>query len=393
MSQSTIIKNVEIFQGEGRSFRGDIGITDGKIQAVASHIEDQEAKVIDCLEQAWTAIPGFIDLHLHGAVGFDFMDAEQKAIESISKALPKEGTTSYLGTTMTQSPSAISKALISARQYMNTPNMYGQAEMLGIHLEGPFIASSKAGAQPSEWITAPDIRQFDQWQKESGHSIRVTTVAPETPHGQAFIEHVTGQGTVASIGHSDATFEDVREAVQNGARHVTHLYNQMSPLHHRKPGVVGAALLLDNLSVELIVDFIHTAPEAIELAYRQKGPEKTILITDSMRAKGLQDGKYDLGGQEVFVKEKEARLVDGTLAGSILTMQDAVLNMKKLTNLTIGELAAITSQNAAKQIGVWDRKGSIEIGKDADIVLINEQYEVMITLCRGEVCFQKEESL
>ncbi|PPA69959.1 N-acetylglucosamine-6-phosphate deacetylase [Jeotgalibacillus proteolyticus] len=391
MSKIILLKQLMIYLENEELLYGDLLIEDGKIIRIAASISEPADQIIDASGEKWTAVPGFIDLHIHGAAGHDVMDATYEAIDGISRALPAEGTTSFLATTMTQSEEAITRAVSAAGNFGKKQPASGQAEMLGIHLEGPFISPSKAGAQPSAFITLPSNGLFDQWQKESGGMIRLTTSAPEMEGGQTFISHVSNSGVTASIGHSDAAYSEVEQAVSNGANHVTHLFNQMSPLHHREPGVVGASFLLNELSVEMIVDFVHIDPNAVKLAYLTKGADRTILITDAIRAKGLPDGKYDLGGQEVFVKDKEARLSDGTLAGSILTMQEAVLNMRKLIGITIKELVAITSKNAAKQIGVWDRKGSIQEGKDADIVIVSEHYDVVLTICRGEITFTKEE--
>lgn len=262
--------------------------------------------------------------------------------------------------------------------------------MLGVHLEGPFLSTIRAGAQPVEHMIAPSSELFNKWQEISGDRIKLVTMAPELENGLAFIEELTKGGVVASLGHTDATSDVVHSAVEAGASHITHLYNQMSPFHHREPGVVGAAFLEDSLQVEIIVDGIHSHPKAVELAYRQKGASGIILITDAMRAKGLPPGTYDLGGQDVEVTHKDARLPDGTLAGSILTMEHAAKNMKAITNCTVAELVAMTSTNAATQLGL-DNKGKIESGKDADLTIIDEDWTVQLTICRGNLTYSKEE--
>ncbi|PSL41634.1 N-acetylglucosamine-6-phosphate deacetylase [Planomicrobium soli] len=387
MANTILISAITIVDAASGTFTGDIFIENGKIIEVAARIDRNADIHIDAANKNWNALPGFIDVHIHGAAGFDAMDATQEALAGIAAALPKEGTTSFLATTMTQSESAISKALQNASRFAASE---GQAEMLGVHLEGPFISTKRAGAQPLEHITEPSIEQFSRWQKKSGDRIKLVTVAPEVENGLDFIEAIAKSGVVPSIGHTDATFENVQEAVQKGASHVTHLYNQMSPLHHRNPGVVGASLLENALTVELIADFIHSHPKSVELAFRQKGAGRMMLITDAMRAKGLEPGMYDLGGQEVRVTEKDARLSDGTLAGSILTMDEAVKNVAELTGCTLSELVAMTSANAAKELRL-EQKGSIEKGKDADITILDEQFNVQLTICRGTIAYSKEE--
>lgn len=382
-----MLSNFTIADSTNDSFVGDIYVEDGKIKEVAASLDTIADIQINDEGRKWFVIPGFIDIHIHGATGFDTMDATQQALDGLASALPCEGTTSFLATTMTQSESAISKALVNASLFQAQDN---QAEMLGVHLEGPFISPDRAGAQPIEHIRKPSIPLFEQWQKQSGNRIKLVTIAPETDGGIAFIEELSKSGVLVSIGHSDATAEIVSKAVEAGARHVTHLYNQMSPFHHREPGLVGACLLEDKLSVELIADFIHSHPKALELAFRQKKAQRVILITDAMRAKGLEPGIYDLGGQDVHVNHSEARLGDGTLAGSVLTMENATKNMKSATGCTISELVAMTSTNAAKKLGL-SNKGRIEAGKDADFTIIDENWNVQMTICRGTIAYTREE--
>ncbi|KGX88182.1 N-acetylglucosamine-6-phosphate deacetylase [Pontibacillus litoralis] len=384
-----IIKHVSIVLENGTIMDGNVLIQNGKIVEVGN-VEDQEADVLfDGTNQQIILLPGFIDVHIHGANGYDVMDASLEALEGLSSALPREGTTSYLATTMTQEANEIEEAVINVERYMTHQSAKGRAEVLGIHLEGPFISKDKAGAQPIQHILTPNPDLFDKWQRKSGNAIRLVTLAPEVEGGLSFIEHITNQGVVASIGHSDATYEEVTKAVQSGARHVTHLFNQMRGLHHREPGVIGATFLNPKLIAEMIVDGVHVHPEAVRLAYANKGPDKTILITDAMRAKCLPEGTYTLGGQQVNVEGKEARLSDGTLAGSIVTLQQAAKNMRQITSLEWDELVKLTSVNAAKQIGVYDRKGSITPGKDADIVLVDKELQIEMTICKGIISFEK----
>ncbi|MDJ0331841.1 N-acetylglucosamine-6-phosphate deacetylase [Planococcus sp. S3-L1] len=386
MKNSILISGITIADAINQSFVGDILIEDGKISRVAEKIDAQADSYVDAIGKNWTAFPGFIDIHIHGAAGHDTMDATPEALAGLAGALPKEGTTSFLATTMTQTDSAISAALQNIEKFQAQD---GQAEMLGVHLEGPFISDKRAGAQPIEHIIEPSLTQFQNWQKLSGNQIRLLTIAPETTNGLAVIKSLTDEGIIASIGHSDATFEEVQAAVRSGASHVTHLYNQMSPFHHRNPGVVGAALVEESLTVEVIADFIHSHASSVELAFRQKGAERLILITDAMRAKGLPPGVYDLGGQDVQVTNKDARLADGTLAGSILTMEKAVQNVQSLTGCSLNELVAMTSANAAKDLKL-SNKGKIQVDLDADIAILDNSFTVQMTICKGTIAYQKE---
>lgn len=386
MKKSILISGIAIADAAKESYVGDILLEGGKISRVAEKIEAQADVHIDATGKNWTAFPGFIDVHIHGAAGHDAMDATPEALKGLAGVLPKEGTTSFLATTMTQSDEAISAALKNIRDFQMED---GQAEMLGVHLEGPFISDKRAGAQPIEHIVEPSYPLFQKWQKLSGNQIRLVTLAPETTNGLAFIKNLAEDGVIASIGHSDGTLEEVQAAVRAGASHVTHLYNQMSPFHHRNPGVVGASLTEKGLTVEVIADFIHSHPTSVELAFRQKGAERLILITDAMRAKGLAPGVYDLGGQDVQVTRKDARLADGTLAGSILTMDAAIRNVQSITGCSLNELVSMTSANAAKELGL-SNKGSLQEGTDADVAILDDSFTVQLTICRGTIAYTKE---
>lgn len=387
MDKTMLISNVQIADAKQDSFTADIFIEGKTIIEVAPSIARAADIHMDARGKQWTAFPGFIDVHIHGANGFDAMDATPEALSGLATALPKEGTTSFLATTMTQSDSGISKALKNASRFESNAM---QADMLGIHLEGPFISKKMPGAQPVEHIITPSWLLFQKWQELSGGRIKMVTLAPEADNGLAFIESLTADGVLASIGHSSATFDEVKFAIASGATRVTHLYNQMSPFHHRDPGVVGAALLETELRVELIADFIHSHPKAVELAFREIGARRLILITDAMRAKGLAPGTYDLGGQDVLVNGTDARLADGTLAGSILTMSQAVKNVHGLTDCSLSDLAAMTSANAAEELRLAN-KGSIAAGKDADIAILDEHFNVQMTICRGTIAYRKED--
>ncbi|MED3790613.1 N-acetylglucosamine-6-phosphate deacetylase [Peribacillus frigoritolerans] len=386
-----IINNLMVHSEKETYKNGYIKVVDGKIAEVgpASQCkQDDDAKVIT-LSPDYQAIPGAIDIHIHGASNSDAMDATHDALSTMAKTLPKEGTTSFLATTMTQSTQAIESALLNAGKYIENQTQEN-AEIVGVHLEGPFISPARKGAQPEDYIVDPDVTLFKRWQEMAENQIKLVTLAPEQPNGLDLAAHLRGTGVVASIGHSDATYDQIDEAIQAGTTHVTHLYNGMRGLHHREPGVLGAAYLRDELYVELIADGIHCRPEMIKLAYNQITSERMILITDSLRAKWLEKGTYDLGGQPVNVDETKATLSDGTLAGSILKMNDAIKNTMEYTGCSMTDIIKMTAENPAKQLRIFDRKGSIQVGKDADLVILNDRLDVEMTFCRGNLAFKKE---
>lgn len=385
MHTTTFIKNATIFLEDGTLIRGGLFIADGKISA----IYEEEGKPIDIPENVQiidatnlTAIPGFIDGHIHGANGADTMDATEEALDKMASFLPKEGTTSFLATTITQAPENIEKALQTIASYQNKPTF---AEMIGVHLEGPFVEKSKAGAQPLKYIVEPDIDLFLRWQELSGNKIRTITMAPEHDIDGSFINTLKEHGINVSAGHTGAGFAEIKKAVEQGVSQLTHLCNAMNGIHHRDIGAVGAAFLLETLRAELIADGIHVVPEMLQLIYDNVGSDRIILITDSMRAKGLPPGDYELGNQPVKVDNERAVLEDGTLAGSILKMDDGVRRMFGLNGVSLHDVVKMASVNPAKQIGIYDRKGSITVGKDADILLVDNDLNIQYTICRGEI--------
>jgi N-acetylglucosamine-6-phosphate deacetylase len=358
----------------------------GPINTLPSYLNNKEK--IEILENQ-TIVPGFIDVHIHGAAGADTMDATIEALETMAKVLPAEGTTSFLATTITQKHENIENALKNAADYRKSHNTTGKAEILGVHLEGPFINSKRAGAQPKEYIINPDIALFQHWQELADGCIKLVTVAPELENGTNFVSYLHENGVVASIGHSDAIYDEIEQAVQAGARQVTHMFNGMRGIHHREPGVAGSALLFKELMVELIADGIHVRPEMMKLVIHSKGTDGMILITDAMRAKCLKNGIYDLGGQDVSVADGKALLADGTLAGSILKMNDSIKNILVAADITLMEAVKMASVNPAKQLNAYDRKGSISVGKDADLAILTGDYQVEMTICRGEKAYKK----
>jgi N-acetylglucosamine-6-phosphate deacetylase len=386
-----IIRNQKIYAQNKVIDNGFIKIESGTISEVGemTSLKNDEGFTGISLPKNTSVIPGMIDVHIHGVNGADIMDATSEALDTMTVSLPKEGTTSFLATTMTESKENIEKALVNTGNYIDRHQKTGRAEILGIHLEGPFINSGKAGAQPLHHIAVPCVDTFESWQATSGNHIKLVTLAPEMDKEHSLIQHLKQQGIIASAGHSNASYDEMGEAIDKGVSHVTHLFNQMSGFHHREPGIVGAAFNRGEVMVELIADGIHVRPEAVDIAFQQITGDRMILITDSMRAKCLKNGQYDLGGQMVTVKDGMAMLDEDTLAGSVLEMKSAFKNIQKFTGCPIEEAIKITSENPAKQLGVFNRKGSITWGKDADLVILDDQLNVFMTICKGEIAYER----
>ena len=375
----TTLKNLTIYTEKGILEHAYIQFDKKIINIGTGDIEgiDMDGKIM---------IPGFIDQHIHGSHGADVMDATPRALEMIALSLPQEGVTSFLATTMTDTKENIIKALENVNDHI-TQNEKPTAECLGIHLEGPFISPIYKGAQRADAIQMPDIELFKTFLDASGHHIKQVTLAPEIPNALPLIDFLKTKSIVTSIGHSNATYEDVKTAIEHGSNCFTHAYSAMSKFHHRDIGIVGGMFLHDESYAELICDLIHTSAEAAKILYRQKTDDKIILITDAMRAKGLSDGTYSLGGQKVIKSLNAARLEDGTLAGSALKYDQGVRNFKDVTQADLTSLIKVASENPAKLHNLFHRKGSIAIGKDADLLIISPNIDIIETYCKGVRCY------
>lgn len=331
-------------------------------------------------------VPGFIDLHIHGANGYDAMDHDPQAIEKLACSLVKEGTTGFLPTTMTQSEMNILKALSNISAYMNHQNPLAST-VLGIHLEGPFIHEDAAGAQPKNCIIKANTSTFKKFENAANNQIKKVSIAPEFDESLQLMDYLRKQNIIISIAHTKATYPQVVCAIEHGASSITHMFNAMTPLHHRDIGVVGAALLHDELHAELILDKIHVSIPAAKLLLKSKGVSQITLITDSMRAKYLSEGIYDLGGQMVYIENGEARLADGTLAGSILKMNDGYKYLVQNLGLSLEDASKISSLNPAKQLGLDHIMGSISPNKIANLVILDDQFSVLKTIIHGQIVY------
>ncbi len=377
-------KNTRILT-EGGIVRTNLLIQNGIITKLGNF----DCEGLDELSEDKVVVPAFIDQHIHGADGADVIDGTAEALGKISKALAREGTAAYLATTTTESAECIKKALEYVKAYIEKAPAEG-AEILGVHLEGPFISESFLGAQLPEFAVTPDVETFKRYEAASGNNIRLVSFAVEEAGGSELCAYLASKGIVASIGHSAATYEDIERAIEQGASCVTHTYNAQRPLHHREIGVVGSAMLFDELYCEAICDGIHLSPPAVRLLHKNKPRDKFILITDALRAKYLPDGVYpEPGGQEVTVKNGEARLEDGTLAGSTLKMNEAVKNAMRFLGVGLEEAVQYATENPAKNLGVFDRMGSIAEGKLANLTVIDSNINVYQTVRNG-ICIYKK---
>ena len=327
--------------------------------------------------------PGLVDVHIHGYLGEDTCDAKPEGIKKMAYGVAANGVTSFLPTTMTVAKDEIVAALDAVRSLKEESLTWDGAEILGVHAEGPFINPSKKGAQAEENILVPDA----DFILENADIIKSVTLAPEMDKDHACIKKLAADGRVlVSMGHTDATFEEAMSATRDGVNHATHLFNAMSALAHRNPGVVGAALASENVSVEVIADTFHINPGLYSIIAKVKG-DKMVLITDCTRGGGMPDGEYTLGGQPIFLKGIECRLADGTIAGSVLKLNNAVKNVLDHTSLPVNEVFKMASLNPASAIHCDDRIGSLEAGKDADIIITDENINIVTTIKKGRTIY------
>jgi N-acetylglucosamine-6-phosphate deacetylase len=355
-------------------------VFDDKIRAIMPEFEinTEEYEIIDA--KGNLVAPGLVDIHIHGYVGEDASDGSAEGLKKMAAGIAKNGVTSWCPTTMTMHKDVILKAFDTARTVKAEKECYG-AKILGINCEGPFINPSKKGAQPEEFILPPD----GDFIVDNADILKLFTVAPEMEGALDCIKKVYEDGRVlVSMGHTGASFDEANEGIKAGVRHTTHLFNAMTALQHRNPGVVGAALSDERVSCELIADTFHVNPGLYKLVAKAKG-DKLCLITDCMRAGGMEDGDYTLGGQHVIKTGIQCLLEDGTIAGSVLELNAAVRNLKEHTELSLPEVFACASLNPAKAVGEAERIGSLEVEKCADIMICDDNINVITTIIDGNI--------
>ena len=367
------------------------GFVAADLDLVAEHIHaiysPQAASAGPTLDaQGCTILPGFIDVHVHGGAGFDTMDASVEALTTMARFFAQHGVTTFLPTTMTAPHPAILQAIAAvARQ---PAQALDGARIIGVHVEGPYISPKFPGAQPAIYIRQPSLDEFDAL--VAAGPVRMITLAPEEPGAAGLIAAALQHNVVAVLGHTNATYAECETAFAAGVTQATHTYNAMSALHHRYPGTLGAVLSNDAIYAQLIADTIHVHPAAIKILARCKGVQRTILITDAIRATGLADGKYDLGGQMVTVQGAICTLADGTLAGSVLTMERALANFMAATGLSLAEAWPTTSRTPAASLGLDGVTGSIVPGYWADLVLLDNALQVVATIVAGRIVYLRD---
>ena len=361
-----IIKRGKVFQEDGNFLEQTLYVNDHRLVDKAEYQDDGE--VIDA--EGLLVLPGLVDIHSHGAAGEDFSDGNPEGFKKILQYEKRCGITSYCPTSMTFPKERLRQIFASIKGAQTEDG----ATVVGINMEGPFLDPAKKGAHVEKWIAAPDVAFVRELNQDADGLVRLVTLAPNMDGAEEFIKEMHEEVCI-SLGHTTADYDCASRAMKLGAHHVTHLYNAMQPFGHRAPGLIGAAMDDPECMVELICDGYHIHPSAIRAAFRMFGPERVILISDSMRATGMENGTYELGGQEVTVKDRKAVLKDGTLAGSATNLYGCMCKAVEF-GIPLEQAIMAATANPARSIGIFDRVGSIRIGKQADLLLVSENLEL-----------------
>ncbi len=381
-----ILKNGFYLTPKGFFVEGDICIEDGIIKCLGKTESPEccqdgigKAEIIDL--KGKRIIPGLIDMHTHGAIGYDISQATPSQICELTRYYSKNGITSFMPTTITTDREHVKEILRNIRQASRMD--CGGATIVGVHIEGPFINPKRKGAHNPDLITIPQKSDFDEYKDIMGDLKIHMTIAPEIEGGLDFIEYVVENGGSVGLGHTDGDYETILEGIMAGATIFTHLFNAMRGLHHREPGVVGAAFASDAF-VEIISDGFHLHPAIVKTAIKAKGWERGVLVTDSMHAAGLEGGQYDFGGFKITVDGGVAKQEDGTIAGSIISLMDAVRNAVEFAGISLEDAIAMATINPAKVLGLDHKIGTIEPGKRGDLVVIDDDIKAQMVFCRGK---------
>jgi len=373
-----IIRNGTVFCDDGEFRKLDVEAQNGVLTAIGESVTNSD-EVIDASN--CYVVPGFVDIHTHGAMGADFSDGTPEAIDTIASFLLKNGVTSFLGTTMTLPEDRLMSICEIARPFINVDDP-SKAVLRGIQLEGPFIGYEKRGAQNADYLAKPDFQMLKRLDEASGENVKLVVVAPEEDDGLVFTKSASKMCTV-SLAHSTANSDLAEKAFSSGATHVTHLFNGMNSFSHREPGIIGAATNHDAY-IEIISDGVHIHPLVVRAVFTLYGDDRVCLISDSMRACGLADGKYDLGGQVVTVVGKSATIDSGSLAGSVSTLADCMRNAVEF-GVSIASALKAATINPAKSIGIDDRVGSLTVGKRADMLVLDKDLNLKKIIFGGTI--------
>jgi len=384
MSQRLLLTNCRLFDVPEEAKTTSILIENGIIAQIGQINPPPDCNILDA--QGRITAPGFVDVHIQGAGGSDVLDATPEAQKAISQTCARFGTTSFLATTVFK-PEQKNQHLTVAAEHVGRD--LGGANLLGIHLEGPFISKQKKGMIQPDCICPPSIQVLDEIMDITNGRLRMMTIAPELPDSTQIIKRLIDSSVIASFGHSSATYEQTIAGFSAGISHVTHLFNAMPSLHHRAPGPLAAIFQTKHVTAQLIPDGVHIHPAVLKLAYEILGPNRTIPITDGMQALGLGDGQFIYNGIEYESKNGAARYQDGTLIGTALGQSQLLKRLTAFTGCSFETAIKTVTQQPAELLGIEDRKGSVAQGKDADLVLLDRDYSVHITIVAGKVVFSK----
>lgn len=377
-----LIENVQLIQNDGLRL-GHLLIRNGKIEKMSFEESFTDIPVDQKLNGNGNyLIPGMIDVHIHGADGFDMMDGTVESVKAVSTACARTGCTSFLATSVTSSFEDLNKMIDNV---IETVGKEPGAQIVGLHLEGPYLNAKRKGMQNERFLRHPDLDEMAKILSKSEGLVKMVTLASELPGGLELIGLLKEHGIVPALAHSDATYEEAKLAFKSGANHVTHCFNGMRPIHHRDPGLVLAAFEEEHVSVQAIVDDVHLHPATVRLMYREKGADRMVLITDALQAMGMGDGTYLFGGHEVTVSNGVATLSDGTLASSTITMNKALEKAIK-AGIPFIEAVKMATETPANLLGLAN-KGRLKEGADADFVLLNDQFDVLKTFVNGNIVY------
>jgi N-acetylglucosamine-6-phosphate deacetylase len=394
------LRNVHLVDAATDITRGEIVIDGASIQAVTKNVGgsnaaalqreqgDQSEREVIIDARGMIVMPGFMDVHTHGGGGFNLHTTDAAEIRSYAHWAPSTGVTSFLIAVVGVPGGMPEQQLKAAVEAMEGKSV--GAEPLGIHLEGPYISPARRGAHPTSWLRQPDEMETERLLAITDGYLRLVTLAPELPGASDMITRLVRAGITVSMGHTDATYEQAQEAIQLGVTHVTHCFNAMRPLLHRAPGPLAALAQAMNVFGELIADGVHVHPAAADALVKLLGPERLIVITDALAGAGLNDATFEFAGQTARVVRGAARLADGTITGSVLTMDQALRNMLQMTGVTLQQAVGMLALNPARSLHLDDRKGRLQVGYDADVLLFDQKLSLQAAICRGKVAFASD---